>query len=310
MICFGQNCQVGGFFSFPFLYNNTFSNCPLFPRWPPLTCWLSASSLTICNWTDGEVLMQPLILSGVWQLNLLWCVYVCVYVREGWGGGGGEATFRSNSCLIKCGACLWVVAAVLRLQRPASPTRCVLQELIFIFSLPGRTYWPISVLPSSCHQHHQRQTPIFTSRPSLSITLAALEHGIHLKSMLKHTNEFVNNNRWLWSLSIIPIPTHSIWTRWRNNTEAFLSKVAPEHLCSPPAFLSHHRGPSQRPASHISGIKRIAFRCSPASLPGGSDVRPGIIESSASHLRWMKGHFDILSPSTQPTQHQQERTSK
>lgn len=97
---------------------------------------------------------------------------------------------------------------------------------------------------------------------------------------------------------------------WRNNAEAFLSKVAPEHLCSPPAFLSYHRGPSQRPASHISGIKRIAFRCSPASLPGGSDVRPGIIESSASHLRWMKGHFDILSPSTQPTQHQQERTSK
>lgn len=191
MICFGQNCQVGFFFPFLFFTIIRFPTVLCFHAdrpWladclPALSlyvtelmakCWCSRwSCQAFGSWTCFDVCM---------------CVCVCAW------GVGGEATFRSNSCLIKCGACLWVVAAVLRLQRPASPTRCVLQELIFIFSLPGRTYWPISVLPWSCHQHHQRQTPIFTSRSSLSIKLAALEHGIHLKSMLKHTNEFVNNN--------------------------------------------------------------------------------------------------------------------
>lgn len=38
-----------------------------------------------------------------------------------------------------------------------------------------------------------------------------------------------------------------------------------------------------------------------ASPPSGLDVRPSIIESSASHLKWMKGLFDIASLSPHPS---------
>lgn len=39
-----------------------------------------------------------------------------------------------------------------------------------------------------------------------------------------------------------------------------------------------------------------------APPPSGLDVRPSIIESSASHLKWMKGLFDIASlSSSSPT---------
>lgn len=107
----------------------------LLAAWSPLTCSLPPSSLSISPgvkvkwwWSlDADVdAVRSLAAEQLWWVEgMAWWVCVCACVVEECRGGlAGVRPCRSNSCLIKCRACLWVVAVALALVTSSPDIIC------------------------------------------------------------------------------------------------------------------------------------------------------------------------------------------